>query len=174
VAVPEGWRPWAALVAAGVLGGLLLVQSAAVQGRPETHAQVRQALAPMAEVLPADANDLRGFVALSLTAGICEELLFRGVLPWYLAHGIGFWGGQALALALFGAAHAYLGATAAARALGAGLVAAVLYVWSGSLLPSMLLHAVLDVAGGWMAYAIAPRTTADAGFPVEGVDVRIG
>jgi membrane protease YdiL (CAAX protease family) len=163
LAVPAGLRPWAALAVAGALGGLMLAQSAAVEGRPETHGQVRAAVAPMAELLPADRSDLHGFVALSITAGVCEEVLFRGLLPWYLAQALGPWGGQALALAAFGAAHAYLGATAVVRAVLAGLVAAALYVWSGSLLPSMLLHALVDVAGGWMAYVVLR----DPG-PVEG------
>jgi membrane protease YdiL (CAAX protease family) len=151
---PSGWRAWAAMAVALALGGLLVAQSMSVARTPQAHDQVRAAIAPVAEVLPAQPNDLKGFLALALTAGICEEILFRGLLPWYLGHALGFWGGHALALAIFGGLHGYLGATASLRALLTGIPLAGLYIWTGSLLPSMVLHALADVAGGWMGYAV--------------------
>lgn len=80
---------------------------------------------------------------LSVTAGLCEELLFRGVLqPWLSSWGTGFgWIGTNL---LFGAAHAvtpmyfvlaaliggYLSGTAAlAGSLYAPIIAHTLYDW---------------------------------------------
>jgi membrane protease YdiL (CAAX protease family) len=152
--LPAGGRGLVGLALALALSAFLLAQSVLVASRRATHAEVRRAIEPAAELLPADRNDLKGFVALSLTAGVCEELLFRGVLAAYFAHALGYWGGHAAALAVFGAAHSYLGPHAALKALGAGLVVAALYVGTGSLAPSMLVHAVMDAASGYMAYAV--------------------
>lgn len=154
LARPAGWQGWAATSIALVLGGLLLAQSAMVARRPETHAQVRAAMANYAELLPVGRSDLSGFSALSITAGICEEVLFRGYLAWVLAHWLGIWGGQGGALLVFGVAHAYLGRGAVVRALLAGAATAGLYLWSGSLIPSMLLHALIDLSSGWLGYIV--------------------
>jgi membrane protease YdiL (CAAX protease family) len=151
---PTGWAGAASLAVAALLGGALLGQSAFVARTPRTHAQVRQGLAPLAEMLPKGRNDLTGFLALSVTAGICEEVLYRGFLPWYLDGFVGSAGAHALALAAFAAAHGYLGWAGAARAGLAGAAAAGLYLGSGSLAASMLLHAALDVSAGLMAYAV--------------------
>jgi len=93
------------------------------------------------------------FVLLSLTAGICEEVLFRGYLLWYLSclvPTVAAWLAGAL---LFGMAHAYQGSGGVLRTglVGAGLVA--LYVISGSLWLPMILHAFVDVNSGLLAYA---------------------
>ncbi|HEY7515457.1 MAG TPA: type II CAAX endopeptidase family protein [Vicinamibacteria bacterium] len=141
------------LVAAG-LGGLMLAQTLMVSRREETHPEVRATVLPYLEILPTGKNDLTGFVAVSLTAGVCEELLFRGLLPFYLSHAVGPWGGQLAALAVFAVAHSYLAKGAVLRAFLAGGVAAGLYLWTGSLLPGMLLHATVDIASGWMGYEV--------------------
>jgi membrane protease YdiL (CAAX protease family) len=168
LSMPAGWRGWAALCLAAVLGGLLVAQSAVVARQPETHERVRAGLAAYAEILPVSRSDLSGFSALSITAGICEELLFRGYLPWYLAHWFGTWGAQAAALFVFALAHSYLGRGAVVRALLAGGVAAGLYLWSGSLIPSMVLHVLLDLSSGWLGYIVLAE---DAGQNSEGGSV---
>ncbi len=141
------------LVAIG-LSGLMLAQSLMVARREETHAQVRASVLPHLEILPVGKSEFQGFVAVSLTAGVCEELLFRGLLPWFLSHWLGAWGGQLVALVVFAVAHSHLGWSAVVKALLAGGVFAVLYLWTGSLLPGMLLHAAVDIASGWMAYVV--------------------
>ena len=60
----------------------------------------------------------------------------------------------AFPVALFGAAHLYQGAAGALGATLVGAVAAGLYLWCGSLVPSMLLHAAIDLSSGWMAYEV--------------------
>jgi len=59
--------------------------------------------------LPRTRNEFRWFVLVSISAGICEELLFRGFLMWY----IGQFGPIIVAVLissiLFGFAHAYQG-----------------------------------------------------------------
>ena len=153
---------WMALGVAVLLAAFFLLQSASVARRPEMHEQVRKTMRPVAELLPVERTDLTGFLALSVTAGVCEEILFRGLLGWYFGSWLGLWGGQAVALAIFAAAHAYLGVGGAVRALIAGAAAAGSYVWSGSLVPSILLHAIVDISSGWMAYEVFHPRPADS------------
>ena len=166
LAAPDSPAGVLALAVAALVGALLLVQSAIVARRPDTHERARAAMRSSIEALPVQRSDLTGFLALSITAGICEEILFRGVLPWYLAGYLGQWGAQAAAVAAFGAAHLFLGAGGAVRALVTGAVLAALYLWSGSLVPSIVLHALVDISSGWMAYEVLRERTVDAAAPV--------
>jgi membrane protease YdiL (CAAX protease family) len=155
---PSGGGAWLGSAVAAILTALIVAQNVGVARRRDLHGAVREVLAPYDELLPADRNDLTGWLSLSATAGVCEEILFRGVLPWYLAGiGLGHWGGHAAALLVFGAAHLYLGPRAAVRALVAGGAAAGFYLWTGSLAASMVLHASVDAASGTLALAVRPE-----------------
>jgi uncharacterized protein len=164
---PDSLAGALANAAAGLVGALLLLQSSIVPRRPETHERVRDQIRPIIEMLPVQRSDLTGFVALSITAGVCEEILFRGLLTWYLAGSLGAWGAQAAAVVIFAAAHLFLGVQGALRALVAGAAFAGLYLWSGSLVPSMLLHALLDISSGWMAYEVLRERGRSADEHVE-------
>src|ERR1700741_748986 len=123
---------WPMVVAAS-LSAFLIAQCLTVARRPETHSQVRAEVTPIAVILPTRRSDLTGFLALSVTAGICEEFLFRGYLPWGLGQWASPWVAQGIAVAMFAVMHGHLGRKAAIQAGVAGLVCAVLYLWSGSL-----------------------------------------
>lgn len=97
------------------------------------------------------------FRRLSLTAGICEEIVYRGYLIWYLAAFVGAWPAAVLAGFAFGAVHIYQGPAGVVRTGIVGLGAGVLYVGTGSLLWPMILHAAIDLQGGALAQrALAP------------------
>jgi membrane protease YdiL (CAAX protease family) len=152
---PAGWRFW---LASGIVIGALtfttwqrisLTRNKEDKVRREVMAQLEH-LRPL---LPHTRNEMIRFVLLSMTAGICEEILFRGYLLWYLSclvPAVAAWLAGAL---LFGMAHAYQGSGGVLRTglVGAGLVA--LYLISGSLWLPMLLHAFVDVNSGLLAYA---------------------
>ena len=89
-------------------------------------------------------------ILVALTAGVCEEILFRGYVTWYF---LAFWPGTRISLALaviissilFGFGHIYLGVRqVGTSAVGGVLFAAIVRV-AGSLLPAMMLHAALDL-----------------------------
>ena len=113
--------------------------------------------APESEVLrqliPRTTTERAVFVLLSLTAGFAEELAFRGFLlaALHLATG-SIVVSLVLSSAAFGVMHAYQHARGAARAAALGLLLAVPVLATGSVLPSMIAHAALDVIGGlWLA-----------------------
>ena len=58
-------------------------------------------------MLPHSRAELALFFKLSITAGICEELLYRGYLIWYLSHWLSIYPAAALASLLFGIARGY-------------------------------------------------------------------
>lgn len=101
-------------------------------------------------LLPRTAREKLAFLALSLGAGICEEIVFRGFLITALSAASG-----SLLLALlissaaFGVVHAYQEPSGVARATLLGLVLAAPFVITGSLAAAMLAHAAIDVIGGF-------------------------
>ena len=64
-------------------------------------------------LVPRTNGEYRGMILVAFTAGVCEEMLFRGFVTWYF---LAFWPGtrSSLALAmiissiLFGFGHIYL------------------------------------------------------------------
>lgn len=89
------------------------------------------------------------WVALSLTAGICEEVMFRG----YIQKQFVAWTSSDLAAVLlqaivFGAAHAYQGARLATVITVYGMMFGVLAVLRRSLRPGMMAHAMQDTLSG--------------------------
>jgi membrane protease YdiL (CAAX protease family) len=97
---------------------------------------------------PRGRRERRWFAGTALTAGITEEitfralpiLLFRAVLP-----GDGRVAAVLLSAVLFGLAHRYQGPAGMVATGVLGVVFGSVYVASGSLWPSMLLHVLLDL-----------------------------
>ena len=101
-------------------------------------------------LLPRTRQERLAFLGLSLVAGFCEELVFRGFLITAIATASG---SMLLALlvsaAAFGVVHAYQEPSGVARATLLGLLLAAPFVFTGSLAASMIAHAAIDVIGGW-------------------------
>lgn len=164
--LPEGWRLWGplafggAFVAVQARGAVKLSRLAAPSER------MRAQLGGVEPLCPRTAQELPAFLGVSLTAGFCEEVLFRGFLIWVLQPLVGLWLAVALAAILFGAAHAYQGAAGVIRTGLLGLVFTAIVLLSGSLWPAIVLHAAVDAMGGVIAWLIlrdpAPMAAAEA------------
>jgi membrane protease YdiL (CAAX protease family) len=113
---------------------------------------IRRALAvqlrPVAALLPRTAAERRVFAFLALTAGICEEVLYRGfglaALRW-AAPGMGNRALIGVTAVAFGMAHLYQGVRGVVLTGLAGAYFAWIAISTGSLVPVMVLHAVLDL-----------------------------
>jgi uncharacterized protein len=117
----------------------------------------RKLLPDFSALVPATTHERFLWVAVAVSAGICEEIVFRG---WLLStlHGALRLDGTALVVAaalLFGLAHSYQGVTGMVLTAFAGLFFCGLYVATGSLLWPILLHIAIDVR---FAFLPAPRT----------------
>lgn len=104
-------------------------------------------------LLPRTGVEKAFFVALSLSAGVCEELVFRGFLIGALEVAASSkWLAVALSAGVFGMVHAYQRVAGIVRAGLLGLVLTVPVLGTGSLVPSMLAHFIYDVVAGlWLA-----------------------
>jgi membrane protease YdiL (CAAX protease family) len=113
------------------------------------------------KLAPRTRSQLAWWVALSISAGFCEEFIFRGYLMWVFQPVLGLWGSAAFSVVLFATAHAYQGARGVLTtgAIGAALTLIVLI--SGSLWPSIALHILADVGQGVVACRALQK--ADAG-----------
>lgn len=109
-------------------------------------------LANIAALLPRDREEVLLGAAISVAAGVGEELFFRLLLPMLLAAFVGGIPAVALAIVLFGAAHAYQGVKGIAVTVLVGMPLMVMYLGSGSLVIAMLFHATIDL----MTLAIRP------------------
>jgi membrane protease YdiL (CAAX protease family) len=147
-----------------VLAAYQLLAVRSVARRPEEMEAVAERVEHLAPLLPGDDQEWRWFAALGLTAGITEELLFRGFLIAYLAVWFGLWPAVLLSSVAFGAGHLYQAGLRSALQTGiAGLVFGSLYALAGQLWAPMILHAAVDLGTGWAA-----RQAAGAHEPVHG------
>lgn len=151
--LPHGWRLGLGVGVVVAAVGLLVLQLWSVARLPlERRVKARPKLANIAFMVPHTARDERWFIALAVTAGFCEELLYRGYLPWFFAPWLGQVGAMAVVVLAFGVSHLYQGRRGAIRATIAGAVMAVSALLSGSLIPGMIAHALIDIGGGTAGY----------------------
>ena len=108
-------------------------------------------------VLPHTRRELKWFYGLSVTAGITEEILYRGFLMAYLAAAMPMPAAIVVSSLIFALAHLYQGISGASRTFVVGLALAITYVLSGSLLFAIIAHVLVDVVGGRMIYSAFNR-----------------
>jgi membrane protease YdiL (CAAX protease family) len=106
----------------------------------------------ISSLLPRDPLEIAVWVALSLTAGFCEEAVFRGYLQKQLQALTGSAFVAVLVQAvIFGVSHGYQGLRNVLAITAFGALFGALAVWRRSLRPGMILHAWTDVFSGIFA-----------------------
>ncbi len=99
-------------------------------------------------LLPRTRGERRLFTVVGITAGVCEEWLYRGfflAVVSALAGGPSTWVLVVVAAVAFGLAHAYQGGVGIVTTGVLGGIMAALYLETGSLLLPVLLHAAIDL-----------------------------
>jgi uncharacterized protein len=103
-------------------------------------------------MLPHRGLELTAWIALSVTAGICEETIFRGYLQrQFVALVKSAPAGILLSAAVFGLAHAYQGFRMVVLISLYGAMFGILAYWRGSVRPGMIAHAWQDSLNGVLA-----------------------
>jgi membrane protease YdiL (CAAX protease family) len=143
------WWTLAVLVTLVVLLQLVVpVIQVSVKYRDRAFLEPRQ-LESLRFFLPSSSLERRWFAALSITAGCCEELLFRGFLLRYLHSSplhLGLvWAAFASSL-VFGAHHLYQGAKGFISTSVGGLIFTAILLVTGSLGAGMVYHAAADLS----------------------------
>jgi len=157
LAPPVGWRAWIGFALPIVYVALMLVQGRAIAASPKTLTRLRERIQPLRALVPHTSAEYRMFVPLAVTAGICEEFLFRGYLVWVLAFWMGVVPAAIVSMVVFGLAHGYQGGQFGLRAAGVGVALGILALVTRSVLPGMLVHAAIDLSSGWITYAAMSR-----------------
>lgn len=93
-------------------------------------------------------------LAMAVTSGTIEEILFRGILLRHIEAMLGTWAGLAISSAVFGALHlGNQGATifsAFAIAMEAGILLGAAYLWKRRLWIPIGIHAAWNFTQGWV------------------------
>lgn len=101
-------------------------------------------------LLPKSLLEILVWIGVSITAGICEELAFRG----YLQRQFHALGGPVVAVIgqglVFGLAHAYQGWKNVVVICALGILFGILAAWRKNLRANILVHAWADIWGGWL------------------------
>lgn len=112
-------------------------------------AKIRAQLKPAEGLLPTTPAERRWYAAVALTAGLCEEVLYRGFLIYYIVQIAAPFSplvvAGLLAAVLFGLAHLYQGLRGILSAGLLGLFFVGIYLFTGSLLFPMAIHALTDL-----------------------------
>ncbi len=100
-------------------------------------------------ILPQSTVELLPYLALAITAGICEEFLYRGFAMAVLVHvGLQAWAVVLLSSILFGLAHSYQGRGGVVLTVLIGLALGAGRIAYDSLVPAIFWHSAVDVVAG--------------------------
>jgi CAAX protease family protein len=143
--------PRPAIIVGGIVvaGGLAALQwfNLRRMGRAGDRVQGMRALAR--KILPQAKSELAAFMALAVTAGICEEFLYRGfAIAAFTRLGLPAWLVVLITACLFGLAHVYQGSSGFFGTMILGVIFGVLRIVFTSLFPVVLSHAAIDLVAG--------------------------
>jgi membrane protease YdiL (CAAX protease family) len=137
-----GWIITAALLLGIGLSTYLLRRN------PGAMAAMQRSLESSAVLLPSTPAERKWYVAAAITAGICEELLYRGFLMRYLLTtfpGLEWIFVAILSGIIYGLNRAYQGFRGISQTALTGFSFGIVYLLSGSLLPAMVFHILAEL-----------------------------
>ena len=122
----------------------------------ERRQATRERLEEDVPFLPATRLEFQHFAILSLTAGFCEEVIFRG---YFIQYFLSFTGnstvGTFIAVLLpgiiFALSHLYQGWKAVAKIMVLAIVFGYIFLATQSLWVVIILHFLVDLVGGYLA-----------------------
>jgi len=137
----------AGVVGAATIGGLQWLNLRRVGRIPVESRRPLQAIAE--RILPQSTVELLPYLALAITAGLCEEFLYRGFAMAALTRaGLGAWLVILASSLLFGLAHSYQGRGGIVMTFVVGLVLGVSRLTYNSLVPAIFWHSAVDLVAG--------------------------
>jgi membrane protease YdiL (CAAX protease family) len=151
--VPGGWS-WlgvALCIAISIYAAMAVANLARDRATAEL---VARQMAAHQDLLPASRGEAWVFsLIVSVSAGFCEELVFRGYLLPLLRDHAGTFPAVALSSLAFGWWHLYLGASHMLRSAAMGAMFAVIVLLTDHLWIAIALHALIDIYSGALHYS---------------------
>ena len=137
----------AAIVGAATLGSLQWLNLRRIG---QSSGKAREFMQRLAErILPRSAAELIPYFALAVTAGLCEEFLYRGFAMAALTRaGLAPWSVVLLSSILFGLAHLYQGRGGLLSTLIVGAVFGTARIAYDGMIPVMVWHFAIDAVAG--------------------------
>jgi membrane protease YdiL (CAAX protease family) len=137
----------AAIVGAATLGAF---QWFNLRRMGRSSGKARERMKVLAQrILPQSPVERLPFLALAVTAGLCEEFLYRGFAMAALTRaGLPVWGVVLLSSVLFGLAHLYQGRGGIVSTLVIGTVFGTARIAYDGVVPAMLWHIAVDAVAG--------------------------
>ena len=146
------------LVLSVVAIGFLVVQLRGVRtASREELDRFRDQIGSLDVLIPRNGNELGRWYAVSLTAGIVEEIVWRGFLMWYSVQFMPLWAAAVFNAVVFGLGHSYQGISNIPKVTLAGAAFVGLYLLTGSLWLPIVLHAAADAIQGKTMYEVFRR-----------------
>jgi len=134
-----------AMMLLGVVGGVLKL----------AHLQTDNIRAIVSKLAPSTGAEIAAWIVLCLSAGICEEFVFRGYLQLQFARmSRRVWLGVIASATVFGFSHGYEGWSGMLLIVAYGALFGVLRLIRGNLRAGMIAHAWHDFLSGMVLYAI--------------------
>jgi membrane protease YdiL (CAAX protease family) len=151
----------------GIISGVAIGASIALVVRPvaaaisaKARAALRRQMAKLEAFLPKTGEQLAWGLIVSLFAGLCEEIAYRGYLIPYCRFWLPEWPALVAAALLFGIAHLYQGPAGVLMTAVLGLGFGFIYVETGSLVLPIALHAAVDISAmvtAWLVLRVGAR-----------------
>lgn len=157
------WVPMTLWTIGLALGGLLMIllfRQVALRAGARESPMLRQ-------LLPRTHEERHAFGALSVAAGLGEEIAYRGYAIPVLVPLLGMPGAAVLTSAVFGVLHGYQGPLGILRTSAMGGMLAWGFLVSGSLWPPIIAHTLIDLAAGlWLGdRLLSPEPSPGVGEP---------
>jgi len=140
-------RFWVVAALAATYFGLGLAPGAVCLAKPAKRAAYTRAMKSLSFLLPGSQRERAWFALVSVSAGVCEELIFRGFLLGLLRSelAMGLTLAWVVSSVIFGINHLYQGKAGVMRSTVAGAALGLMAILSGGLVLPMLLHCVADL-----------------------------
>jgi uncharacterized protein len=183
-----GWRVWArnytakqlglvvhdrtTLLIAGIIGAVVIatLQWLNLRRVSRIPPESRGPLQAIAErILPQTTVELPPYLALAITAGLCEEFLYRGFAMAALTRaGLRAWLVVLVSSILFGLAHSYQGRGGIVMTFVVGLVLGTSRLAYNSLVPAVFWHCAVDMMAGVAGRRYLRRNSSERQTDPEG------
>lgn len=135
---------WLVLGSALLLAAVMAAQAMYCLFNAEFRLQCEAAAQSLKFMLPIGTRERRWWILLAVSAGVCEELVYRGFLLTCFGE-LGLAWAWLLSSAAFGLAHAYQGRAAVLRSAIVGGILGLVAIANGHLALAIVLHIVLDL-----------------------------
>jgi membrane protease YdiL (CAAX protease family) len=152
---PEGWPLFAMIIFVLLYLGDTIIEVIPFITEDEVD---KEEIGSSIGFLPQTAYEYFHFIFLALTAGICEEFIFRGYFIRYFqtvfSHEYSSTLAILIAAAIFGFVHFYQGWRAVVKITAMAIMFGFIFVHTESLWLLVVIHALVDLLGGAIAWLL--------------------